>query len=169
MFMKRHKLSGKIFKWKGRISLKPVQMCKIDFSTTFLNKSFPHWLYDVLFVYGDIVYAIVSFLQDERNNTCFTRRHGGIRTMNVVNIVIFSIQPFKYISMSWSVFSYEAAMNDRTVRVLLPRTERGRSSSIAYRIVDIHKMIGRIERKYQTGNIETMYGLYGALGKDSEL
>lgn len=53
-------------------------MCKIDFSTTFLNKSFPHWLYDVLFVYGDIVYAIVSFLQDERNNTCFTRRHGGI-------------------------------------------------------------------------------------------
>ena len=50
-------------------------MCKIDFSTTFLNKSFPHWLYDVLFVYGDIVYAIVSFLQDERNNTCFTRRH----------------------------------------------------------------------------------------------
>lgn len=45
-------------------------MCKIDFSTTFLNKSFPHWLYDVLFVYGDIVYAIVSFLQDERNNTC---------------------------------------------------------------------------------------------------
>ena len=48
-------------------------MCKIDFSTTFLNKSFPHWLYDVLFVYGDIVYAIVSFLQDERNNTCFTR------------------------------------------------------------------------------------------------
>ena len=55
-------------------------MCKIDFSTTFLNKSFPHWLYDVLFVYGDIVYAIVSFLQDERNNTCFTRRHGGIRT-----------------------------------------------------------------------------------------
>ena len=36
-------------------------MCKIDFSTTFLNKSFPHWLYDVLFVYGDIVYAIVSF------------------------------------------------------------------------------------------------------------
>lgn len=58
-------------------------MCKIDFSTTFLNKSFPHWLYDVLFVYGDIVYAIVSFLQDERNNTCFTRRHGGIRTMNI--------------------------------------------------------------------------------------
>ena len=42
-------------------------MCKIDFSTTFLNKSFPHWLYDVLFVYGDVVYAIVSFLQDERN------------------------------------------------------------------------------------------------------
>ena len=75
-------------------------MCKIDFSTTFLNKSFPHWLYDVLFVYGDVVYAIVSFLQDERNNTCFTRGHGGIRTMNVVNIVIFSIQPFKYISMS---------------------------------------------------------------------
>ena len=39
-------------------------MCKIDFSTTFLNKSFPHWLYDVLFVYGDIVYAIVSFLAE---------------------------------------------------------------------------------------------------------
>ena len=51
-------------------------MCKIDFSTTFLNKSFPHWLYDVLFVYGNVVYAIVSFLQDERNNTCFTRGHG---------------------------------------------------------------------------------------------
>ena len=38
-------------------------MCKIDFSTTFLNKSFPHWLYDVLFVYGDIVYAIVPFFR----------------------------------------------------------------------------------------------------------
>lgn len=40
-------------------------MCKIDFSTTFLNKSFPHWLYDMLFVYGDVVYAVISFLQDE--------------------------------------------------------------------------------------------------------
>ena len=62
-------------------------MCKIDFSTTFLNKSFPHWLYDVLFVYGDIVYAIVSFLQDERNNTCFTRRHGT----NVQNRFLYYI------------------------------------------------------------------------------
>ena len=100
-------------------------MCKIDFSTTFLNKSFPHWLYNVLFVYSDVIYAIVSLLQDERNNTCFTRLYSGVRMVNVVNIIVFSIQPFKHISMSRSVFSYQATMNDRTVRVLLPRTERG--------------------------------------------
>ena len=76
-------------------------MCKIDFSTTFLNKSFPHWLYDVLFVYGDIVYAIVSFLQDERNNTCFTRRHGGIRTMNMALQMIIIYIPILKETHGW--------------------------------------------------------------------
>ena len=121
-------------------------MCKIDFSTTFLNKSFPHWLYDVIFVYGDAIYAVISFLQHKRNNTRFTRLHRGVRTMDMIDIIVFSIQPLKHISMSRSVFSYETTMYDRTVRMFLPRTKRGRSSSIAHRVVNIHKMISRIEQ-----------------------
>ena len=103
-------------------------MCKIDFSTTFLNKSFPHWLYDVLFVYGDIVYAIVSFLQDERNNTCFTRRHGGIRTMNVVNIVIFSIQPFKSVSYT-HLRAHETGRN-LVCRLLLEKKKKKKKKEV---------------------------------------
>ena len=75
-------------------------MCKIDFY--YISEQITlHWFMDMLFVYGDaVVYAVISFFR--MSGTIRVLRGDTVESesMNVVNIVIFSIQTFKYISMS---------------------------------------------------------------------
>ena len=77
-------------------------MCKIDFSTTFLNKSFPHWLYDVLFVYGDIAVSYTHLRAHETDSYLVCRlllekKKKNRETENRLSLTEKNIKNEKYI------------------------------------------------------------------------
>ena len=101
--------------------------------------------YDIIFVGGYAVDAVLSFCYDKRHNAGLTRNDVVSGVMYVIYIVISAIKTFEQVSVSRTVFPHYTFVDNRIVWVFSPRSIWIRSCCIPYRVVYVSEMVARVE------------------------